>query len=270
MKKLNTYRTGQLSDILGMSRDVLRYYERKGIVKPKQEALNNYREYDFYDIYALMVGEFYKKRNFKINEVKKVKSGSKIDEIQTILEIKEKELEAAIHKQEVILHKINETKQFCNDIKMYLNNFSIRELPLYEVRGEISDLNAFFEYPVILENMDLTQEDILSNIMKIFTFDDTGFLEYKMYIVNRAERNQRIEGENYLDYINCIYTIAEDGRYQNGDIDIKDNIYKSACTWVKEQGLELLGVAFANTRLITYTDEKERVFLEVYIPIKEK
>ena len=37
MKEINTYRISQLSEILGVSRDALRYYEEKGIIKPKQK-----------------------------------------------------------------------------------------------------------------------------------------------------------------------------------------------------------------------------------------
>jgi hypothetical protein len=40
--------------------------------------------------------------------------------------------------------------------------------------------------------------------------------------------------------------------------------------WADQQGFKLEGVAFANTRLITYLDNKERIFLEIFIPVKGK
>jgi DNA-binding transcriptional MerR regulator len=270
MKEANTYRTSQLSEILGVSRDALRYYEEKGIVKPKQQEVNNYREYDFYDIYTLMVADFYKKRNLSIKEVKKLQAGSEIDELEALLEKKARELEETILIKEHMLQKINETKGFCEDVKKYLNKYSVRELPTYEVKGEISDFNAFLEYPVILENMDLIKEDILSKIMRKFTFDETGFLDFKMYIVEKSETKQKQKDRYYLEYSSCIYTIVEDGRYQNGDDDIKDKAFKSTFLWADERGFKPVGVAFANTRLITYLDNKERVFLEIFMPIKEK
>ncbi len=131
MREVNKYRTSQLSEILGVSRDALRYYEEKGIIKPKQTEVNNYREYDLYDIYTLMVTDFYKKRDLSIKEIKRLQAESEIDELEILLEKKAREVEETIRIKEHILQKINETKEFCEDIKKYLNKFSIRKLSLY-------------------------------------------------------------------------------------------------------------------------------------------
>lgn len=58
----NTYRTSQLFEILGVSRDALRYYEKQGIVKPNHEESNNYRQYNDYDIYIIGSGFLYKEK----------------------------------------------------------------------------------------------------------------------------------------------------------------------------------------------------------------
>ena len=270
MKEVNTYGTHQLLEILGVSRDALRYYEEKGVIKPKRKEDGNYREYGFYDIYNILVTDFYKKRNLSIKEVKMLQEGSDIDELESLLEEKAKEVEEIIYTKERMLQKINETKAFCKNVKNHINQYSLRELPIYEVKGEISDFKAFQEYPVILGNMDLMNDDILSKIMTRFTFDRTGFLDSKLYIVEQNVTNQKEQGKSYLEYSNCIYTIVEDGRYQNGDTDIKYNSYESVLVWADEHGLKPIGIAFANTRLITYFDNKERVFLEIYIPIEDK
>src|SRR5690606_21375024 len=94
-----------------------------------------------------------------------LQEGSNIEELEALLEQKAKEVEEIIHAKERMLAKINETKAFCENVKKHLNQYSLRELPLYEKKGEISDFKAFQEYPVILENMDLMNDDILSKIM---------------------------------------------------------------------------------------------------------
>ncbi|WP_163582150.1 MerR family transcriptional regulator [Gracilibacillus saliphilus] len=68
----DTYRTSQLSNILGISRDALRYYEKKGIVKPikiRQIIIDSM----ITTIYTLLVADFYKKRNLSMKEVKNYK-----------------------------------------------------------------------------------------------------------------------------------------------------------------------------------------------------
>jgi len=169
-----------------------------------------------------------------------------------------------------MLQKIKETKVFCEELKEHLNQYSIRKFPTYEVIDEFSDFYSFLEYPALLQNMDMMKDDILSKIMRKFTFDENGFLDSKMYIV---EKHETIHKENigcYLQYSKCIYTIVEDGRYQNGNSDIKYKVFESTVEWGNEQGLKPKGVAFVNTRLITYLDNKERAFLEIYVPVEEE
>lgn len=263
----NIYRTSQLLEILGVSRDALRYYEEKGIVKPDQEETNNYRQYDDYDIYTLLVADFYKKRNLKMKEVRELQEGSAIEELETLLDVKAEHLEETIRNKEYMLQKIKETKAFCKDLKDNLNRFSIREFPTYEVIGEFSDFYSFLEYPALLEKMDIVKDDILSKIMRKFTFDDNGFLDSKMYIVDKPKTIDKEKWKCYLQHSECIYIIVEDGRYQN---DNKYEIFESTLKWGNAQGLKPKGVAFVHTRLITYLDKKERAFLEIYIPIEEE
>lgn len=142
-------------------------------------------------------------------------------------------------------------------------------MPTYEIKGEITDFDAFQEYPVILQNMNSLKDDILSKMMREFTFDKTGFLGSKMYITEKIESDQKEHNKTYLEYPTCIYTIIEDGRYQNGEEDIKVEIFNSILNWATEQELDPEGVAFANTRLVSYLNNMERVFLEIFIPVKK-
>ncbi|KAB8133622.1 MerR family transcriptional regulator [Gracilibacillus oryzae] len=264
----NTYKTSQLLEILGVSRDALRYYEEQGIVKPDQDEWNNYRKYDNFDIYTLLVADFYKKRNLSIKEVRKLQEGRAMEELETLLENKAEQLEETIRNKQYMLQKIKETKAFCKDLKEHLNQYTIKELPVYEVMGEFSDFYSFLEYPAILENMDMVKDDILSKIMKKFTFDENGLINSKMYIVEKHETIDNEKSGSYLSYSKCIYTIVEDGRYRNGNNDIKETVFASTLEWGKTQGHKPKGVAFVNTRLITYLDKKERAFLEIYIPVE--
>ncbi|KYG31926.1 MerR family transcriptional regulator [Alkalihalobacillus trypoxylicola] len=269
MKDDYTYRTGQLLNILGVSRDTLRYYEEQGILKPNQTKSNNYRQYDYYDLYTIMVADFYKKRNFSIKEIKRLQDGFETDDLINVLDKKEKELNESIRLSEMKLKKIKETKQFCEKISRHLNQFSIKNFPLYRIKGEISDFDAFLEYPILLEKIDLNMEDILSNMVRKFSFNENGIIDTHIYIVEEEETKDQAKTTNTLDYQTCIYTIVEDKRRNGDHSDIKDSIFTSTIQWAKEKGMLLKGCAFANTRLITYLDHQERVFLEIFIPIEE-
>ncbi|WP_162551168.1 MerR family transcriptional regulator [Paenibacillus tepidiphilus] len=264
-----TFRTSDLLGILGVSRDTLRYYEEQGIVKPYQNESNLYRQYDDYDIYTLMVADFYRKRNLSLKEVRTLQSGAGIAELGNVLDSKARQLEESIRNHQYMLRIIRETKAFCKQLDKHLNRYSIRKLPAHRVLGEFSDFNAFLEYPNILQNIDLTKRDILSSIMRSYTFDHNGFTDSKMLIVQKHKAIPAETDEAYISYPKCMYTVVEDGRHRSGNSDIKHTVFEAAINWGQERGYKPLGVAFINTRLVAYHEHQERVFLEIFIPVEE-
>jgi uncharacterized metal-binding protein len=89
-----------------------------------------------------------------------------------------------------------------------------------------------------------------------------------MYIVEKIEDKHKKKGRTYLEYSKCAYTIVEDGRYNNEEDYIMKNVHETGFKWGNDMGYKPVGVAFANTRLIVYSDNKERIFIEIFIPIQ--
>ncbi|CEN77860.1 hypothetical protein [Paraclostridium sordellii] len=90
----------------------------------------------------------------------------------------------------------------------------------------------------------------------------------KFIIVREVEESDKdIEGE-VLAHPNCIYTIIEDGRYLTDGENIDNKVEASLRKIAIENGYELLGVVYVNILLTTYEEGLERVFLEIYAPIK--
>ena len=55
------YTIGQVAKFLGVSRDTLKFYEEKGLVKPQQNSENGYRTYNHFDIYDITTINFIEK-----------------------------------------------------------------------------------------------------------------------------------------------------------------------------------------------------------------
>ncbi len=263
-----TYKTGQLQHILGLSRDALRYYEEKGIISPRQNEENNYREYDFRDIYTLMVTDFYKKRNLTISDVKKLQTGSEISELEGLLEKKAAELKERILLESYMLERIEETKEFCKEIQNNLNKYSIRKMPTFKVLGEITDFDAMDEYNMVLKYVDLLKDDILSKLMRKFTFDDTGYKDCKMFIAEKSDDCSSTVSQSFINYTSCMYTIVEDRQGKHGEEDTRVRALWEGAEWARENGLQTEGVVYLRTRLITYSENTEKIYHEVFVPIK--
>ena len=63
------YKIGDVAKILGISPDLLRYYEKKGVVMPMKGKHNDYRYYDFWDINFLLDCLWFKNFGFSIDQI---------------------------------------------------------------------------------------------------------------------------------------------------------------------------------------------------------
>lgn len=251
---------------LGMSRDTLRFYEEKGLLNPKKNDENNYRNYDIFDVYTIMIIDFYKKRGMKINQIKALLKESDISELQNLLKDKKNELESMIYNQQCMLKRIEETQEFSKGIKDNLNIFTVKPLPLYIVNGEVSDFIAVEEYENVLDVINSTNSDMLSQIMRYISFNENGVISTKMFIVETTKEKK--EHNYYLQYPKCLYTIVEEVQPQNEQINIMDRMHKVSYEYANTHGLKLIGEAFAIIRLVTCKTNKIHSYMEIFIPFE--
>ena len=107
------YKIGDVARILGISTDLLRYYEKKGVVTPTKDQQNDYRYYDVWDINFLIDCLWYKSFGFGIPQVAHMVSDCNYEDLFSVLEEKQTELMDAIHHQELLLRRI---RQHCEQV----------------------------------------------------------------------------------------------------------------------------------------------------------
>ena len=121
------YKIGDVSGILGISPDLIRYYEEKGVVTPKKDPHNNYRYYDTWDINYLIDCLWYKNFGFGIEPIANMISECSYDDLLNRLEVKGEDIMAVIRRQELLLQRI---KLFCERLtstQRFLGKCDLRE-----------------------------------------------------------------------------------------------------------------------------------------------
>ncbi|ALR99952.1 hypothetical protein ATZ33_00710 [Enterococcus silesiacus] len=262
------YKTSQIFKIMGLSRDTLRHYEKEGIIAPTKDKDNHYRQFQFKDIYTLLVTGFYKKRGLTLKEIKEVKAGYDADQLQSLLIKKQQKLRDNIKEQERMIKEIEQTLAFTEMFEQHLNNFTIQDFPFFEVSNEFSDFHNIDEYYDLVRDQSPLRDYPFSNLIRLFKFDEAGLLNTKMLIADEKRPSYILNKNNTKSYSKCVYTVVEDGEYKNQDEDITEDIIRLFLDWAKQEGIEPIGEAYGRTRLITYCDQKERIFIEVFFPIK--
>lgn len=87
------YRISEVSKMLGISPQTIRFYEKYGITPREKDAANGYRSYDLSSIYTLLVGRQYQNCGFTLSETAELLRSLEVDYVQSQYERKVKEME---------------------------------------------------------------------------------------------------------------------------------------------------------------------------------
>ncbi|KPN89660.1 MerR family transcriptional regulator [Lysinibacillus sp. ZYM-1] len=263
------YTIGQVAKFLGISRDTIKYYEEKALVKPQQNSENGYRTYNRFDIYDLTTVNFYRELDLEIKKIQELRKGKSIEGIQLLLEEKEQEVLEEIAYKKLLLKKLQIVKEDCQKIQQYLGTYTIKEMKPLAIMGTIDHYTAYEEYDALKENTDsLKKAVILTSLRRVIRFNEQGMQEDKFMIVKKLEENEKALDEQVLFHPKCLYTVIEDGRWSTGGKNTDDKVEATIRKVAKENGYELLGLVYINLLLATYEEGLERIFLEMYVPIK--
>ena len=98
------FHIGEISEMLGVSRDTLRIYEEKGLIVPKRDE-NGYRTYSENDIYYLIGVRFYRDNSIPSVNVMELITADKAEDMLSIINarIEAEEKEMLRHKQNMAL-----------------------------------------------------------------------------------------------------------------------------------------------------------------------
>ncbi len=100
------YRIGDVARMLGISADLLRYYEKKGVVHPRKGQKNNYRYYEARDIDLLLECLWFKPFDFSLDEIARLVSDCDYEELSSALTAKETDLKQMIYLQQLKLERL--------------------------------------------------------------------------------------------------------------------------------------------------------------------
>ena len=88
-----TYKIGEVANILGVSADTIRYYEKAGIVYSKKDPSNGYRYFTPADIYALLDVLFYRSMDIPVEEVRNIMNFYQHRDVKKLLEQKQEQIQ---------------------------------------------------------------------------------------------------------------------------------------------------------------------------------
>ena len=105
------YKIGEVANVLGTSPDLLRYYEKKGVVTPQKGKYNDYRYYDAWDINFLMDCLWFKNFGLSIEQISDMVRSYSAQDISNMFSSKEDELRSTIKRCQLLLKRSQEYRE---------------------------------------------------------------------------------------------------------------------------------------------------------------
>ena len=252
------YKIGDVSKILGISPDLVRYYEKKGVVTPTKNKNNDYRYYETRDTNFLIDCLFYKNFGFSIEETSELVRNCSMDEISRRFDSNEQQLEESIRHNQLLLRRSQEYRAAVARIPDHLGkcSFSNRPASIYSIKRHNQ---VYYTDP--------TMRAVTQQWLKYLPFSKRSFIVPKDELLSPTSEGDFQWGfslsEEYAALLNasaeppvlripaqqCVYTI-----FSSPDSSFSPRYLDYAVDFIREQGLTLCGDAYGNLLISSYED----------------
>ena len=262
-----TYTISEVSKLLGLTIDTIRFYEKKDMLHPKVNPRNKYRIYDLYNILELLDIIFYRHLEIPVADMYSIMHEKDERKALELIEKKRTECENRVRYEQQLLKKLN---YLCSIMRPAIDrNFEIRtrKFPTSYVLLKSGDEDI--SHGIVLKNITgLTKDEyVLGSVIKAY---DKDLNEKMMYYTIEKEIIEEIFGdrdfENELvDEFTALSMVVP---LENNVLDRKyiDRLKNYA---IKE-GIETEDFILTHEINTTTYSDADHQYAEIYLKIKEK
>lgn len=117
------YTQKDIRERLGFSRDTLRFYEQRGIIKPEVDPKNGYRYYDDWQVNLLWDAKYYQGMGFSLAEVQEILQRETLGGLRERMAGRTEELERELRIKRLVLreteHQLDNMRQIEGSLGTY-------------------------------------------------------------------------------------------------------------------------------------------------------
>lgn len=102
-----TYRIGEVSKLLGLPVETIRYYEKEQIIAPKRQENSDYRTYETWDIFFLMECMRYRSFDISLKDISKMLHNDSLDFFVERIGFKQQVIDEKLRYYQMLERKIS-------------------------------------------------------------------------------------------------------------------------------------------------------------------
>lgn len=264
------YLIGDVAGMVGLSRDTLRYYEKRGILS-SQKAENGYRYYTDQDIMYLSNILYQRKMNIGLDDIELLHANSdniKLLNALTQSRIDEEQREIRMHQQTIARLKL--TRNDCENIHHRLNHIELKNFPsAYIIVPQTTFENSISEW--------LKYSKLYPGLDMMYTFDEYSWDLNDNHFSMNYKNTQLILFEELKEYVDyevpepttpmtspalCVSTLCS-----SPSRIPPENVILPMIQWAQNQGLILSHQLYSTYTTYAFHNGQHNWFLQIYIPV---
>lgn len=266
---------GEVANLLGLSPDAIRFYEKEGIVVPDRKGTGEYREYETWDIFYLLECIVFRKMGFSIKDIPSAKHKMSLAEISRQLEsLAEKQREEIVSAQRLLEH-LEGRKAHLELLPLNLGNYWIVQRPEYHYivfttcngdrYGLIDPNDGLFaqwtqHYPYVRAAHVMDVDDL--NAQAHNDSDWILMIETKMARTLNIPEHSRIKTTKAAL---CMTTVIDGGNRGDFSPDMLANVLQA----IRQKGYRPHGLMMSLLATRCWEGEQFHRYFEVTVPIEK-
>ena len=270
---MQRYRIGDVAKILGISPDLLRYYEKKGVVRPVKDKTNDYRYYEAWDINFLVDCLWFKNFGFGIDQISHMVTDCSRESLRETMQDKQAELREMIRRQQLLLRR---AEQYCDGLERaardlgrcdlimspetvrYLNRYNF----LYDKSADLQQLSQeWLQYMPFIHRCFEIERDVLLSGGSEYAW---GFALDMDYV---REFGVKIEPPVVqLPSQLCLHSVFKSA----GKDQFAPRHMAYMVSYAEKNGLAITGSAHGNLLCSALEDGALTGYFEVWLPVEQK
>lgn len=262
------YLIGNVANLMGISRDTLRYYEKRGILS-SEKTENGYRYYTDLEISRLAGILYQRKMNISLENLETLWAGENfIPDLMDMMENRLEEEKKTIRSHQQAIARLELTHSDCQRIQKHLGQVALQHFPSAYVivpdAGMQESVGIWFrmtkEYPG-LDMMYLFDEyELQTGPAPRITYQNTSLVLYEK-LKELVDYEIPADAETTAPRP-CIYSFCTSFTRQPGEAELLPMI-----NWAKDHGLTLSDRLYSTYATQGLKDGQHTYYLELYIPL---
>ncbi|MBP3927110.1 MAG: MerR family transcriptional regulator [Clostridium sp.] len=266
----NRYMIGDVANLMGISRDTLRYYEKRGILS-SEKGKNGYRYYTDQDI-SKLIGVLYQRRmDIGLDDMETLwTEDGTLDKLTEITNTRLAEERQAIRRHKQTIARLQITRSDCENIRHHLNQVVMQNFP---------DAYAIVPHADMRESVELWFQYARehSGLDMMYVFDEYTWQRHSESLSIDYRNTQLILRRDLRDIVDydipdhttpvtnpalCVssYCISED-RTPNASVVLP------MIAWAEKQGLMVSHQLYATFAFQGSQGGRKVYYQQIYIPV---